>query len=89
MENQDRYLIRASEYDTPSEGVVTAVSEITGRAPDDLPILYETVDPDGLNVMVEAGVESVEFEYAGFTVVVDSETVRLSSQTSGDGIRAD
>lgn len=89
MEHQDRYLIRASEYDTPSEGVVTAVSEITGRAPADLPILYETVDPDGLNVLVEAGAESVEFEYAGFTVAVDTDAVRLSPQTGGDGVRAD
>lgn len=81
IETRDHYLIRASEYEIPSEGVVTAVSDITGRAANELPILYETIDPDGLNAAVEDGDMTVEFDYAGFTVVVETDAVRLVPQT--------
>lgn len=82
MEGTGHYLLRNSEYGRPSEGVVTAVSRVTGRDPESLPILYETVDPDVLNGIIEDGVEIVEFEYADFTVTVSEDEIRLSDRPS-------
>lgn len=59
---------------TPMCAVVSAVAEAEGVDVVDLPPLYDSIDPDALNNLFSSGaVESVEFEYAGYTVVVRGE----------------
>lgn len=59
---------------TPVYAVVTAVASVTGEDPCDLPPLARTVDPDALNVLLSSAAvadeTTVQFEYAGQTVVV-------------------
>ena len=56
---------------TPMCAVVSAVAEAEGVDVVDLPPLYNSIDPEALNRVFSSGaVESVEFEYAGYTVVV-------------------
>lgn len=59
---------------SPSEKVVKAVAAKTGTDPLELPPLYETIDPDALDALVESSGErslQLEFQFAGRHVVVD------------------
>lgn len=59
---------------SPSEKVIQEVAAKTGTDPLELPPLYETIDPDALDALVESSGESglqVEFQYADRHVVVD------------------
>ncbi|NUB91121.1 hypothetical protein HT576_08815 [Haloterrigena sp. SYSU A121-1] len=61
---------------TPMYAVVSAVAEAEGIDPVNLPPLYNVVDPEALNALFTSdsgGVSSVEFEYAGYSVVVRGE----------------
>lgn len=56
------------------ERVVEQVAANTGRDPDELPHLYDCVDPDALDKLIAQMVEGhVQFSYAGQTVTVNSE----------------
>ena len=66
--------------DSVTQDVVTAVADATGRDPQDLPPLYDAVDPDALEALVNrpphvarqaTGVE-VAFEFADCVVTVSS-----------------
>ncbi|WP_049927107.1 HalOD1 output domain-containing protein [Halopiger goleimassiliensis] len=54
--------------------VVDAVSAVSGTDPIDLPPLYETIDPDAVNALLEASDPDspvrIEFSYAGYDVVL-------------------
>lgn len=55
----------------PSEAVVLATAEQTGRSPLELPPLYETIDPDALDAAVQRSESCrVTFEYADCEVTV-------------------
>lgn len=57
----------------PSQRVIHAVADATGRPPLELPPLYETVDPDALDAIAESWTHGVlRFSYAGCTVTVES-----------------
>ncbi|WP_049927262.1 HalOD1 output domain-containing protein [Halopiger goleimassiliensis] len=68
-------------HDSPtvSYAVVMAVSEVTDAAPDALEPLYDALDPDALNRLLEhwsarpgdAG-GSLEFEYGAYSIVVEA-----------------
>lgn len=65
------------EHDRPSLALVMAVSTITGREPDDLPLLQGVVSPEALDDLfaaTERGYQRdggrVEFEYHDFDVTV-------------------
>ncbi|ELY49217.1 HalOD1 output domain-containing protein [Natronolimnohabitans innermongolicus] len=67
------------EKNTPVNAVIEAVAETTDSDPLDLPPLYDAVDPDALNTLI-TGAETntrVQFQYAGFDVVVQDEEVIL------------
>ena len=83
--------------ESPSEAVLTAVVQATDRPAtpletadaesgrDPLPPLFETVDPDALDSLVDSQDDQgnclVTFTYAGCTVSVEERTVTVSTQT--------
>lgn len=64
---------RLDSDESPCVGVVSAVAAVTGREPTSLTPLYDAVDPDALDQIVDAdGFVRVAFTYAGIAVAVDS-----------------
>lgn len=66
---------------TPSLAIVEAVADATDRDPTDLPPLAETADPDAIDAILtstdpDAGLY-LSFRYAGVTVAVEGQTVRV------------
>lgn len=77
----ERY--HAAPDQSPSEAVVTAVAEASGRAvtagdgADALDPLYDAIDPDALDTLFAtdadgAGATAVEFVYEGYEVTVEA-----------------
>lgn len=62
---------------TPVYAVVSAVAQAEGADPVALPPLYDAIDPEALNDLfmsrVDTAVATVEFEYAGYNVVISGE----------------
>ncbi len=61
---------------SPSELVVRAVSDTLGAAPTEIPPLFETLDPDALDALIEHATDTavtIAFEYAGLQVTVDAD----------------
>lgn len=79
--DDDRYVTTFDPNgDRPSEAVVTAVAALRGSKPAELSPLFEVVEPDALNSLVEhaqrvgdAGTHQVWFTYEGFDVGVRSD----------------
>ena len=74
MENRRGDFQADGGSESPSAKVIQAVAARTGTNPKSLPPLYETIDPDSLDSLLdsaEGGDVEVEFEYAGCHVVVD------------------
>ncbi|ADB63537.1 hypothetical protein Htur_4765 (plasmid) [Haloterrigena turkmenica DSM 5511] len=73
----------AGSEKTPVYAVVSAVAEAEGVDRIDLPPLYNAIDSEALNDLFTSdsgAVSSVEFQYAGYSVVVRGEgTVEVSS----------
>jgi hypothetical protein len=66
-----------------TDAIVTATAAATGQPPGELPLLFETVDPEGLNRLFDSADESslrVGFEYAGCHIVIEHEEVRVEPQ---------
>lgn len=60
--------------ESPSTTVIQTVAIEKGSDPESLPPLYEAIDPDSLDSLLDSasnGDVEVEFEYAGCHVVVD------------------
>ena len=61
----------------PSAAVTEHISAMTGREQTDFAPLYETVDPEALDSLVESSDRStpvsISFEYAGHSVTVRSD----------------
>lgn len=93
----DEYRYEVAPDESPSEAVLIAVVEATGRpatplgsadsksGSDTLPPLFETIDPEALDSLVASkdgrGNCLVTFTYAGCTVNVDGRAVTVSTQT--------
>ena len=64
---------------TPSTAVVEAVAAATDRDPLDMPVLQDAIDADALDALLDGNNSAslspvhVEFDYAGVSVVVDSD----------------
>lgn len=62
----------------PGTAIVTAVSDVTGREPTDLPPLHHHIDADALNCLLtrgaadDTGPVQVSFSYADVEVTIDS-----------------
>lgn len=66
-----RDLVFAVKDGPPSEAVVKAVATAEGRDPIDLSPLYDVIDTDALDSLLEGsrGID-VTFQYEGYTVLV-------------------
>jgi hypothetical protein len=79
---------RVDDTESHSEAIVRAVSSAAGRDPVDLPFLYETVDPDALNRVLDGSDADasdslcVSFQYAGYYVA--AEPGRILVQSTSD-----
>lgn len=74
------------QYCSVADSVVTEVADLAGVDPLDLPALFDRIDPDALDSLVD-GLDNgeVEFDYAGFEVVVDSSgTVDVEGPSTSD-----
>lgn len=66
------------QFDRPSTGVVEAIAAVTDQEPQDVPPLYDVVDPDALDAIVSTDGNDtgrsvrVSFAYEGLEVTVDS-----------------
>lgn len=71
-----------------SERVIHAVAIEIGTDPGDLPLLYETIDPDALDALVETLTDGkVIFQYAGFAVTVESTgVIKLDNRCIGSNL---
>ena len=56
--------------DPPSYYVIKAVADAENTSIDDLPPLYETMDGDAIDKVVQAGANRLSFDYAGYTVEI-------------------
>ncbi|WP_255171295.1 HalOD1 output domain-containing protein [Natrononativus amylolyticus] len=82
MMGGDLHRCSIEEYETPAVGVVESLSDIKETEPEELAPLYRTLDPDGLNKVIESGTEEVTvvFEHGGCSVKVRAdETVLIET----------
>ncbi|WP_459191595.1 HalOD1 output domain-containing protein [Halosimplex sp. J119] len=75
------------QFQSASEGVVTAVADATNTSPLELEPLARTLDPDALDKFVDrlsdGPEESVAFAYCGYDVTVSGDgSVDLAEQSS-------
>jgi hypothetical protein len=63
--------------------IVSAIVEVDERDVSELPPLYDSVEPDALQSLVESGVERVEFRHAGYRVVIMCGEVTVHSLSEG------
>lgn len=70
---------------TVSERVIQRVVSETDTDPVELPPLFNTVDPDALNAIIETLSEGeISFDYVGYTVTVDADgNVRIREPSTG------
>lgn len=68
--------------------VLQAVSEEKGQSPDELDSkIYDAIDPDALERVVESGSVSVQFDYSGCTVFIQSnDDVYVEVSDSGSSL---
>ena len=76
--------------DEPSMAVIELVAEATGTDPIELTPLYDVIDPEAIDALgTSAGFSSLEFEYAGHTVVLEASgddlEISLEPVTIGTG----
>jgi hypothetical protein len=68
--------------ETPSEAVVKAVAAVTGRSVTELSPLYETIDPDALDLLFSRGFVqqsgTLTFTWNGCDVTVEHGEIRIS-----------
>lgn len=58
----------------PSTAVVEVTAQARGLSPESLPPLYDTVDPDALNMLVDGGGDlRLTFTYDGHDVTLDGD----------------
>ena len=57
--------------------IAAAVAETKGVAPESLPPLYESIDPDALDAVVATSDAVVSFRFADHAITVESGTVRI------------
>lgn len=76
---EDTMSTRWTESESPSNQIVEAVASFTGRDPLDLPPLYDAIDTDSLDQLLNAGTDPhrshvyVCFEYVDVSVTVRSD----------------
>lgn len=74
------------ERQTVSERVIQKISTASGTDALELPPLYDAIEPDALDTLVEGMADGeVSFTYAGYDVTVASDaTISLRERPAGD-----
>jgi len=78
-------------FDRPSDVIVHAVAAVAARDALDLPPLYDTVDPDAVDRLLEGagpGRAVIQFSFAGHDVTLDDEGL-VEVRPSADPSRSD
>ncbi|MDG5821209.1 HalOD1 output domain-containing protein [Natronococcus sp. A-GB7] len=77
--------------ESPSRGVWTVVAVLEDCPPPELPSLAETIDPEALDAAFtdRAATDHVSFEYAGYTITVTSDAVRIRALECDGGDECD
>ncbi|SDY39933.1 HalOD1 output domain-containing protein [Halopenitus persicus] len=57
--------------------IVSKIDDFDERDINELPPLYDSVDVDALQAVVESGVERVEFRHAGYHIVITHNEVSV------------
>lgn len=71
---QIEHCVTLEEDDVPSEAVARAIAQAKGSSPLEIPTLYESVDPEALDTVVEGRDFSyIQFPFCGYTVMVVSD----------------
>ncbi|MDZ5810473.1 HalOD1 output domain-containing protein [Halorubrum sp. AD140] len=60
--------------------IVSAIDELDDRDVRDLPLLYDSVDPQALESLVASGVTRIEFEHAEYRIVITNGEVTVHEQ---------
>lgn len=78
-EHEDAYAATIQEDVAATEAVVRAVAAVSNKPVLELPPLAEAIDPDTLDQLFSSSTPpvSLEFEYDGYLVALDAETVRI------------
>lgn len=73
----DTTMTRTQRHEPVSHQIVVAVADRAGVETSELPRLYDSIDPDALNAMVEHGGANLQisFSFAGYEVVVDGGSI--------------
>lgn len=88
--NQEYLTYEISSDERPSEAVVYAVATLTETSPLDLTPLYDAIDPDHLDGLIERWTtdtgdkQSLSFRYNGCTVTIRSERVQVQRNEECD-----
>ncbi|GAB3669963.1 hypothetical protein GCM10028856_18960 [Halopiger thermotolerans] len=84
--SQRAMLYEIDTDESASIAVVRAVAEYTETQPSELEPLYERVDPDALDALIDGAAAGarVQFEYAGTSVTVEPGQVSLE-EAAGSG----
>ncbi|MFP8954383.1 HalOD1 output domain-containing protein [Natrialbaceae archaeon A-arb3/5] len=73
---------RTGDGESASMQVVSAVAALCDTTPAELPVLYEAIDPDALDALIERGDDvQIQFEYNGFDIEVTSDTIYVNDST--------
>lgn len=85
MPPEGRSLVKRviDDGDRRYEKIIEAVCVAGNETPLNLPSLYDTIDPDNLEAILEdTGSVEIRFDYAGYNVTVDSDTVMVREAAS-------
>lgn len=56
--------------------IIDTVAELENTSPTNLPPLYDVIDPDNLNSLLESEGVEIEFSYSGYQITVTSDGVQ-------------
>lgn len=60
--------------------IVEHIAELENTSPTNLPPLYDVIDPDHLNSLLESEKVQIVFSYYGYQITLTSEGVQLVSE---------
>ncbi len=82
IEADGAWTYQLSRQDSVTEVVVTIVATATNTSPTDLPPLWDAIEPDALDRLVNHQTGSdlqVRFRYAGHSITIEGQTVRVTA----------
>lgn len=73
------YTSQIGDEESVAEAVVRTIASVSGRPVLELPPLQQSIDTDSLDMLFASSttIDSLQFRYAGYQVVVEPESVRI------------